>query len=154
MSSEELYRELQEIDPEYAQELHPNNRPYIERAIEVKRITGFSKKDFRQEKKLLYEVLFLTPYDGKRQALYERINARVEQMFQEGLEQEVRGLLENGYTEHDFGMKSIGYEEFFPYFSEKRSIEEVQKLVQQYSRNYAKRQLTWFSKYEKYREES
>lgn len=149
LSNQELYEKLMEIDPEYAKELHQNNRPYIERAYEVKMITGKSKKDFRQEKKLRYDVLFLTPYDGEREALYERINARVEQMFQTGLEQEVRGLLEKGYTEDDFGMKSIGYEEFFPYFRGEKTREEVQKLVQQYSRNYAKRQLTWFSKYTK-----
>ena len=72
---------LQKIDPEYASELHPNNRPYLERALEIKLLTGKSKKDFRQEKVLKYETLFLTPYDGEREKLYEKINMRVEQMF-------------------------------------------------------------------------
>jgi tRNA dimethylallyltransferase len=62
LSKEELYRKLQEIDPDYALELHPNNRPYIERAVEVKLLTGKSKTEFREEKKLQYDVLFLTPY--------------------------------------------------------------------------------------------
>jgi len=61
-SNEELYARLEELDPEYARELHPNNRPYIERALEVKILSGKSKKDFRSEKKLRYDTLFLTPY--------------------------------------------------------------------------------------------
>ena len=90
MPSDELYEALKNIDPEYASELHPNNRPYLERALEIKILTGKSKKDFRQEKILKYDVLFLTPYDGDRETLYTRINTRVEKMFEQGLEQEVR----------------------------------------------------------------
>lgn len=110
-------------------------------------ITGKSKKDFRQEKVLIYDVLFLTPYDGERESLYTKINTRVEQMFHDGLESEVLRLIEKGFTQNDFGMKTIGYKEFFPYFSGEITLDEVQKQIQQYSRNYAKRQLTWFSKY-------
>ena len=61
LSTPELYKRLQEIDSEYATEIHPNNRPYIERGIEVKMLTGKSKREFREEKKLNYDVLFLTP---------------------------------------------------------------------------------------------
>ena len=149
MPSDELYETLQKIDPEYASELHPNNRPYLERALEIKLLTGKSKKDFRQEKVLKYDVLFLTPYDGDREKLYTRINTRVQEMFEQRLEQEVRWLIEQWYRENDFGMRSIGYQEFFPYFAGEISIWEVKNKIQQYSRNYAKRQLTWFSKYTK-----
>jgi tRNA dimethylallyltransferase len=83
MDTPELYKMLQKVDPEYASELHPNNRPYLERALEIKLLTGKSKKDFRQEKVLKYDTLFLTPYDGERQKIYERINIRVEQMFED-----------------------------------------------------------------------
>ena len=62
LSDSELYAKLVALDPEYARELHPNNRPYIERALEVKILSGKSKKDFRGEKELQYETLFLTPY--------------------------------------------------------------------------------------------
>jgi tRNA dimethylallyltransferase len=61
LSNEELYAKLVEIDPGYAAELHPNNRPYIERGIEIMKLTGKSKTQFRAPKKLLYDVLFLTP---------------------------------------------------------------------------------------------
>ena len=90
LSNEDLYEKLLKIDPDYAKELHPHNRPYIERAYEVKMTTGKSKKDIRQEKVLIYDTLFLTPYDGMREKLYERINMRVEQMFDDGLENEVQ----------------------------------------------------------------
>jgi tRNA dimethylallyltransferase len=148
LSDAELYARLEEIDPEYARELHPNNRPYIERALEVKIVSGKSKKDFRSEKKLRYDTLFITPYLWEREALYNRINKRVRMMFDEGLEAEVRGLIEAWYTESDFGMKSIGYAEFFPYFAGEISLEEVQNRIAQHSRNYAKRQITWFKKYQ------
>lgn len=147
-SSEDLHAQLDEIDPEYAQELHPNNKQYVIRALEVKLLSGKSKKDFREEKKCIYDALFLTPDYGTRANLYHRINTRVEQMFAEGLEQEVQGLFKMWYTESDFGMKSIGYSEFFPYFRGEYDRAECINLIQQHSRNYAKRQCTWFRKYE------
>jgi tRNA dimethylallyltransferase len=78
-----VYDKLLEIDPEYAKELHPNNLQYVIRAIEVKTVTGKSKRDFRTEKKLKYDTLFLTPYTGDREYLYNRINLRVQMMFEE-----------------------------------------------------------------------
>ncbi len=153
LSNQQHYELLQDIDPEYAKILHPNNRVYVERAIEVKKLTGKSKLEFREEKKLLYEVLFLHPNFSNREKLYEKINARVEQMFEIWLEQEVRWLIEKWYTQTDQGMRSIGYQEFFPYFNGEASREEVIFQIQQASRNYAKRQITWFSKYEKYKGE-
>ena len=149
LSDTELYAKLAVLDPEYAAELHPNNRPYIERALEVKILSGKSKKDFRGEKELRYETLFLTPYLWDREDLYSRINLRVAMMFDQGLEAEVRGLIDVWYSESDFGMKSIWYSEFFEYFLWKISLEEVQDRIAQHSRNYAKRQITWFKKYQK-----
>ena len=147
-SSESLYEQLKEIDPEYALELHSNNKQYVIRALEVKLLSGKSKKDFREEKQCIYDVLFLTPDYGTRENLYHRINTRVEQMFSEGLEQEVQELLKMWYWESDFGMKSIGYSEFFPYLRGEYDRAECIRLIQQHSRNYAKRQCTWFRKYE------
>jgi len=165
LSNEHLYKKLQELDPEYAQELHPNNRPYIERAIEVKVLTGKSKTQFRQDKKLNYDVLFLSPEwphpnpllkgegTSYRKWLYERINIRVGKMFEAGLEQEVINIIRKWYGETAPWMKSIGYQEFFPYFRWEIELSEVLEQIQQGSRNYAKRQLSWFSKYEKYKGE-
>ncbi|MCD5375121.1 tRNA (adenosine(37)-N6)-dimethylallyltransferase MiaA [Candidatus Gracilibacteria bacterium] len=151
LSNEELYQKLIEIDPEYAAELHMNNRPYVERGIEIMTMTGKSKREFRAEKKLLYDVLFLTPDYGDRANLYNRINTRVEMMFDAGAEDEVKSLLEKGYNFSDFGMNSIGYREFEGYFTGDIKKEEVIDKIQKNSRNYAKRQCTWFRKYEAYK---
>lgn len=149
LSTDDLYAKLVEIDPEYAKELHPNNRPYVERAIEVKMLTWKSKSEFKQEKKLKYDVLFLTPYTWDREALYNRINKRVGMMFTAGLEWEFNALLKQWYKREDQWMISIGYQEFFPYIDGEIHLDDVMSQIQQNSRNYAKRQLTWFSKYEK-----
>lgn len=142
-----LYKKLQLIDPEYAKELHPNNSQYVIRAIEVKLVTGKSKSEFRREKQLQYDVLFLTPDYGSRENLYNRINTRVEQMFEDWLESEVKTLVERWYEIWSFWMKSIGYSEFFPYFAWEYDLDTCKDLIKQHSRNYAKRQLTWFRKY-------
>lgn len=158
-STQELYNELQEIDPEYAEEIHPNNRPYIERALEVKKLSWKSKKDFRSEPELKYDVLFLHPSiweeddifsETYRQLLYARINKRVGMMFDMWLEEEIRQLVKEGFHEDHFGMKSIGYAEFFSYFRWEIGRDEVQEKIKQHSRNYAKRQLTWFRKYQSF----
>lgn len=144
---EYIYQKLLEIDREYALELHPNNLNYVVRALEVKLLTWKSKKDFRTDKKYKYDTLFITPYDGDREKLYQKINTRVQSMFDNGLVSEVKNILEKGYTPSDFWMKTIGYKEVIEYLEWKISLPECISSVQQWNRNYAKRQLTWFGKY-------
>ncbi|MFK7779850.1 MAG: tRNA dimethylallyltransferase, partial [Candidatus Gracilibacteria bacterium] len=141
-----VYSKLVEIDPKYAAELHPNNIRYVIRAIEVKMLTGKSKMDFREEKKLKYDVLFLTPEIKDREYLYDRINKRVQMMFDDGLVQEVKELLKT-YNKNQFGMKTIGYKEVIDYLEGNISLDECIELVQKHNRNYAKKQFTWFRKY-------
>jgi tRNA dimethylallyltransferase len=100
--NEHVYKRLVELDPEYAKEIHPNNLKYVIRALEIKMLTGKSKTEFREEKALKYDVLFLNPYNGNREELYDKINARVGQMFSDGLVNEVKSLLEKGYKKTDF----------------------------------------------------
>lgn len=142
-----VYEKLKKIDPEYALEVHPNNLNYVIRGIEVKILTGKSKKDFQTEKKFKYDTLLLTPYDGNRDVLYEKINFRVEKMFEDGLIEEVENILKMWYKKTDFWLKTIGYEEVIGYLEGKYTLSECIAKVQQWNRNYAKRQLTWFSKY-------
>lgn len=143
-----MHKKLKEIDPKYAQELHPNNSYYILRGLEVMMLTGKSKTYFRSNRKLKYDVFFAQTWANyTRKTLYERINKRVEQMFEEWLEQEVRLLLEKWYKFWEPWMKSIGYSEFEAYFAWNYDREKCRKLIQQHSRNYAKRQLTWGRKY-------
>lgn len=144
-----IYEKLKKIDPDYALELHPNNLNYVIRALEVKMLTGKSKRDFRTEKKLKYETLFLTPYDWNRETLYKKINLRVQSMFDNWLFQEVQNILNMWYKKTDFWLKTIWYEETIAYLEWKYTLEECISKVQQWNRNYAKRQLTWFGKYEK-----
>ena len=166
--NEYVYNKLVKIDPEYAKELHSNNIRYVIRAIEVKMLTWKSKMDFREEKILKYDTLFLTPYNGDREYLYNRIDKRVGMMFDDGLVDEVKWLLKI-YDKDDFWMKTIWYKEVINYIQwnwkeykwaeklqlwekEKQwiklDLEETIELVQKNNRNYAKKQLTWFRKYE------
>lgn len=142
-----IYDKLLEIDRDYALELHPNNLNYIIRALEVKILTWKSKKDFRSEKKLKYETLFLTPFNWDREALYNKINLRVSKMFDDWLIDEIKNILNMWYTKTDFWFKTIWYKEVLDYLDWQISLEKCINLVKQFNRNYAKRQLTWFWKY-------
>ncbi len=168
-----VWEKLNDIDSDYAKELHYNNIRYIIRAIEVKMLTWKSKTEFREEKTLKYDTLFLTPYNGDREYLYNRINKRVWMMFDDWLVKEVQELLKK-YNKNDFWMKTIWYKEIIEYFENKDKIDkkivwekwkklslwekvkrgvaldldETIELVRKNNRNYAKTQLTWFRKYE------
>lgn len=82
------------LDPEYAETIHPNSHHAVIRALEVLEETGKSKSELRVKKEPLFDVLFLTPYDGDRQKLYDRINVRIEEMFTQGLVNEVKKILD------------------------------------------------------------
>lgn len=146
--NEFIWKKLQELDPEYASELHPNNYCYVIRALEVKMLTGKSKTDFREEKTLKYEIFFVTPYDWNRAKLYEKIDKRIKIMFETWLLKEVQDLLKK-YNKNDFWMKTIWYKEIVDFLEWNMTLDECIALVQKNNRNYAKRQLTWFRRYEK-----
>ena len=146
--NEFIWKKLQEIDPDYASELHPNNYRYVIRALEVKILTWKSKKEFREEKNLKYDTFFITPYDRNREKLYKKIDLRIKSMFENWLLEEVKDLLTK-YKKTDFWMQTIWYKEIIDFFEWKLSFDDCVALVQKHNRNYAKRQLTWFRKYEK-----
>lgn len=141
-----VYNRLIEYDPEYAKELHPNNLQYVIRALEVVLLTWKSKTEFRGDRTLKYDVLFLTPDIPDREYLYNRINKRVGMMFDDGLIEEVKSLLQT-YNKDDFWMKTIWYSEVIRYLEWEMTEEECLELVRKHNRNYAKRQYTWFRKY-------
>ena len=146
--NEFIWKKLQEIDPDYASELHPNNYRYVIRALEVKILTWKSKKEFREEKNLKYDTFFITPYDWNREKLYKKIDLRIKSMFENWLLEEVKDLLTK-YKKTDFWMQTIWYKEIIDFFDWKLSFDDCVALVQKHNRNYAKRQLTWFRKYKK-----
>lgn len=142
-----VYEELEKIDPEYAKTLHANNLQYVIRGIEVKKITWKSKLDFKKEKKLKYDTFFLTPYeDEERTSLYKKIDTRVQGMFENWLLKEVTKLVKK-YGADAPWLEAIGYTEVIDFLDGKIDEEECLAKVQQNSRNYAKRQVTWFRKY-------
>ena len=144
-----IYDKFKKLDPENYQKVHKNNVQYVVRALEVIMISWKSKYENPVEKKLKYDVLFLTPYDWNREELYNRINYRVDLMFEQWLEEEIKNLIKKWYSRKSFWLKSIWYTEYFDYLEWIYTYEEMIDKIKQHSRNYAKRQLTWFRKYEK-----
>ena len=143
-----IYEKLKKVDPENYHKVHKNNVQYVIRAIEVKMISWKSKYSNPVKKIQKYDILFLTPYldDSKRQELYDRINLRVEMMIDAWLLDEVKELLKK-YKKTDFWLNTIWYSEIVLYLDWEITLEEAKDQIKQNSRNYAKRQLTWFRKY-------
>ncbi|GCF92262.1 tRNA dimethylallyltransferase [Enterococcus florum] len=137
---EALWRYLAERDPLAAQKIHLNNQKKVIRALEVFELTGRSIMVPEKEPKLLYDA-YLIGLDTKRELLYARIDQRVESMLESGILDEARSLYKTPTVQ---AAQGIGYKEFFPYFAGEISLEEAAAVVQQQSRRYAKRQLTWF----------
>ena len=138
---------LASIDPVAAEKLHIADRKRILRALEVYYETGETITAHNEKTKLLpsrYEPVWFALQDEDRQTLYNRIDQRVEIMLQEGLIDEIRTLLNAGIPEKCTAMQAIGYKEFIDALQGRCSIDEAVALVQQSSRRYAKRQLTWF----------
>ncbi|TYB33490.1 MAG: tRNA (adenosine(37)-N6)-dimethylallyltransferase MiaA [Flexistipes sinusarabici] len=140
-----LYKRLEEIDPEYALRISANDKNRIIRALEVYDISGLnftrSHELFHQPPKFKYDVFVFTT---ERSVLYERINARVEKMFERGWTGEVKKLLEKGYTTDMQSFSAIGYREAARYLDGEMSFEDLLKTIKKRTRNFAKRQLTWF----------
>ena len=149
--AEALHKILEECDPESAGKIHANNVKRVIRAIEVFRTTGEKLSEHNEKSKeiisryspVMMEILW------DRAELYERINRRVDIMTEQGLEAEVKKLYEMGYTKDLTSMQGIGYKEMFEYFDGLWSFDEAIDKIKQYSRNYAKRQNTWFKRDER-----
>lgn len=138
-----LHDMLAEVDPETAARLHLNDVRRAVRALEVYRLTGvpFSKQpQIQTDSRFVYRVASLTM---DRALLYSRIEKRVDSMIQQGLLDEVRGLLESGVPADCQAMKAIGYKEIIPYLRGEATWEETDYLLKLNTRHYAKRQLTW-----------
>lgn len=142
--NEFVYNILKEKDPINANILHPNDLKRVVRALEILETTGKPKQnnEINLESPYNYTLVFL---DDDREKLYERINTRVDQMFRQGLENEVRTLIQKyNLNENNQSMQAIGYKEFFPYFKGDITLQEVRDKIKQNTRHYAKRQITFF----------
>lgn len=144
----ELYKKLREVDPVTAARLHPNDYRRITRALEVYYLTGKPISSFQkvsQKGSQLYK-LAMVGLIRSREELYQRIEARVEKMFQQGLVEEVRNLLRMGYSPELKPFQALGYKQVLGYLRGEYDLQTAIELTKKATRNYAKRQLTWFKR--------
>ena len=140
-----VYSILKEKDPETAAKLHPNDLVRVIRALEIFDATGVKKSDIKDEMVPRYDFIALMP-TLPREILYERINARVDDMMSCGLTSEVRSLLESGVTLEDQCMQGIGYKETAEAILSGTEIPTEQ--IKMNTRRYAKRQITFFKRFQ------
>lgn len=140
-SNDKLYERLLSIDPDSS--IHKNNRKRIERALSYYDSTGGILSEKEKTDKLLYDCVFIG-LTTDRNVLYDRINKRVDIMVSNGLLDEAKRIYDSGVRSKAV-MTPIGYKELFSYFSGDCGFDEAISLIKQRSRNYAKRQYTWFN---------
>ncbi|HCW03142.1 MAG TPA: tRNA (adenosine(37)-N6)-dimethylallyltransferase MiaA [Clostridium sp.] len=144
-----LYKNLEEVDPITAAELHPNNLKRVIRALGVYKLTGRPFSQYKIDDSQRYDIpynLYYYVLNMNRSLLYERINKRVDIMLEEGLIDEVKKLADMGCKANMQAMKGIGYKEILYYLQGSLTLKEAIEMIKKGSRNYAKRQLTWFRK--------
>ena len=142
---ERVYEILKEKDPESAEKLHFNDLKRVIRALEIYEITG-KPKSAQQDKPVPRFDFLSVSVEYPRETLYERINLRVEQMFEQGLLDEVKNLLAQGVPESAQCMQGIGYKEIAEGLRIGATVGEMKELIQKNTRNYAKRQQTFFKR--------
>ena len=143
-----MHEKLRGLDEEAANRIHKNNTKRVIRAIEVcmsgQKMNDFSK-DLRYNEKYKPIIIVL---NRDREVLYQRINKRVDIMLENGLLDEVKELLKMGYTIDMISMQEIGYKEMIKYLDGEYTYDEAIEIIKRDSRRYAKRQLTWFKRYQ------
>ena len=148
--TEAVHRMLQNEDPDAAALIHPNNTKRIIRALErlhdgegnVRPFSGILKETDDYE-------MILVGLTRERQELYDRINARVDILINNGLVDEVKELMAMGLTSDDISMKGIGYKEIIAFLNNEYDLETAVDTVKKNTRHYAKKQLTWYRRYDK-----
>lgn len=147
-----LHARLAAVDPAAAEAIHPNNVRRVVRALEMYQLTGVTKTEW--DKRSLTQD---SPYDARilaldfhdRTILHRRIEMRVDQMLEQGLEAEVRTLYDAGLLQpKSIAGQAIGYKEFLPYLAGESTLSAVAEEIMGATRRYARRQLTWFRRYE------
>ncbi|PSQ72949.1 MAG: tRNA (adenosine(37)-N6)-dimethylallyltransferase MiaA, partial [Bacteroidetes bacterium QH_1_64_81] len=148
---EALYAELEEVDPDQAAEMDPTKTQRVLRALEVFYGTGKTLSHYYEhqpEPPFSYVTVVL---NRDRERLYDRINRRVDRMLDDGLLDEVRAVMDiDGVQLDEPPLSTIGYREPIQYLRGETGYDEMVRLVKRNSRRYAKRQLTWFRRYDEY----
>ncbi len=143
--NEYVHAILKEKDIESANKLHPNDLKRVIRALEIFDITGKAKSAQQDEPIPRFDFIAVS-IDHPREVLYGRINQRVEEMFENGLMEEVKSLLNDGISEEMQCMQGIGYKEVAEGLRAGFTEEEIKELIKKNTRNYAKRQRTFFKR--------
>lgn len=151
LGPEILYSRLVQLDPEYAKTITKNDKQKIVRALEIitltnKKVSKMSWKGRRKPQNYDFRCWFL---HRPREKLYERIEDRCDQMLEAGFVEEVRNLLEKGLEQNQSACQAIGYKQVLEFLKTDQTLEDYKKFVQNFkqaTRNYAKRQFTWFRK--------
>ena len=141
-----IYRRLIELDPECQEKIHRNNTKRVIHTLALLQTVSKTTREIREEstKSGPRYPFTLFAIDWPREELYRRIDLRVDMMLEQGILEEARWLYEQKLPENCTAMQAIGYKEFFPYIEGEKSLSDCVALLKQHSRNYAKRQLTWF----------
>jgi tRNA dimethylallyltransferase len=148
-NNQQLYDYLTSVDPAAASRINFQDRQKLLRAISVYEFTGQPISSYWQQQKPetnVHSYNILITRD--RELLYRKIEERIDRMLESGLLNEIEDLLNKGYKKKDPGMRSVGYQEFIPYFQKGADLKQCLELAKQHTRNYAKRQLTWLKKIE------
>lgn len=142
-----MHEKLRSLDEESANRIHKNNTKRVIRALEVC-LSGEKMNDFSRDLKFndKYEPIIIV-LNRERDHLYERINKRVDIMLEKGLIDEVKNLLNMGYSKDLISMQGIGYKEIIKYLDGEYTYDEAIEVIKRDSRRYAKRQITWFKRY-------
>ena len=145
---EDLYKRAMEIDPRAMEKISSNDRKRISRVLEIYHLTGHNKTELEAES-IGDEIYDFRTFvlNWPREQLYERVNTRVDKMIEQGLVDEVKGVLKK-YKDFPTSMQALGYKEIRLYLDGIITLDEAIELIKTASRHYAKRQLTWFRKYE------
>jgi len=143
-----LYERLKKIDPESAERVNENDANRIARALEIYEASGKTITELWQkneQERTNYNTLNIMVTED-RKTLYDKINERVDVMFEMGLLNEMKMLINKGYSKNDPGMNTVGYKELIPFFDGELDLEECKDKIKKNTRNYAKRQFTWYRK--------
>ena len=142
---EEMYHELERLDPAYAASIHPNNRVRIIRALEYTITTGKTYSEYagkRSSAKPRYKHRFFV-LDDDRKSLYRRIDERVDSMIESGMKDEVKRLIKKGVSRDSVSMQGVGYRQMFDHIIEDMPLDEAVASIKTETRHIAKRQITW-----------
>lgn len=143
-----MYERLKEVDPKYAEIIHKNNIRRVLHGLEYNIVTGNRLSEHNEEQRERtspYNFLYFVLNDD-RAKVYGRINSRVDEMLREGLADEVRSLLDAGYSRDLPSMQGLGYKEMADYLCDECSYAEAVELIKRDTRHFAKKQLTWFKR--------